>query len=257
MGTIIYNGISSESLGIIVQAPPAYEFPEDEIEMQHIPGRNGDLAIPTGAYQNVSRTYSFASIYSERPGGDGSFINNTQDIIAWLKSHKGQYCRLEDTYDPEVYRMAIYTESKEFVNYFNKVTVIEAEFNCKPQRWLKDGETEVTKASGDTITNPTSYTAKPVLTITVPIAAQETDKTIITFTAGTNTQTITMAAQSAIKTFVIDCEDMFVTYSDGTNACDQVTLSNNEFPEFKGNTTYTITIPRNVELNIKPRWGTL
>lgn len=256
MGTIIYNGISSESLGIIVQAPPAYEFPEDEIEMQHIPGRNGDLAIPTGAYQNVTRTYSFASIYSERPGGGGSFINNSQDIIAWLKSHKGQYCRLEDTYDPNVYRMAIYTESKEFVNYFNKVTVIEAEFNCKPQRWLKEGETEVTKASGETITNPTSYTAKPILTVTVHGTAQAPVSTLITFTAGTSTQTITIAAQSSEKAFVIDCEDMFVTYN-GANACDQVTLGNNEFPEFAGDTTYTITITGNVTLNIKPRWWTL
>lgn len=253
MGTIIYNGISSESLGIIVQAPPAYEFPEDEIEMQHIPGRNGDLAIPTGAYQNVARTYSFASIYSERPGSGGSFINNSQDIIAWLKSHKGQYCRLEDTYDPNVYRMAIYTESKEFVNYFNKVTVIEAEFNCKPQRWLKTGETEVTKASGETIINPTSYTAKPILEITVPAS----ESTIITFTAGTNIQTITIATQTDGNTFVIDCEDMFVTYNDGTNACDQVTLGNNEFPEFKGDTTYTITITENATLKIKPRWWTL
>lgn len=255
MGTIIYNGISSESLGIIVQAPPAYEFPEDEIEMQHIPGRNGDLAIPTGAYQNVARTYSFASIYSERPGGDGSFINNSQDIIAWLKSHKGQYCRLEDTYDPEVYRMAIYTESKEFVNYFNKVTVIEAEFNCKPQRWLKDGETEVTKASGDTITNPTSYTAKPTLEITIPISESDTE---IVFTSATDSYKVTIAKQASEKTFIVDCEDMFVTYKNsGNNASDQVTLDNNKFPEFTGDSTYTITIPGSATLKIKPRWWTL
>lgn len=255
MGTIIYNGISSESLGIIVQAPPAYEFPEDEIEMQHIPGRNGDLAVPTGAYQNVARTYSFASIYSERPGGDGSFINNSQDIIAWLKSHKGQYCRLEDTYDPDVYRMAIYTESKEFVNYFNKVTVIEAEFNCKPQRWLKEGEIEVTKASGETITNPTSYTAKPILEITVPASENNTD---VVFTSAADSYKVTIVKQATEKTIIIDCEDMFVTYKNsGNNASDQVTLDNNKFPEFAGDATYSITITGNATLKIKPRWWKL
>ena len=50
---------------------------------------------------------------------------------------------------------------------------------------------------------------------------------------------------------------MFVTYNDGTNACDQVTLGNNEFPEFKGDTTYTITITGNTTLKIVPRWWTL
>ena len=45
MGNFKFNGTSSEDLGLVIQTPPTYSFPERELETVHVPGRNGDLII--------------------------------------------------------------------------------------------------------------------------------------------------------------------------------------------------------------------
>ena len=60
MGIIIFNGVSSEDLHILVQHPPEYGFPEKDSESTHVPGRNGDIVVDSGTWQNVDRTYDLA-----------------------------------------------------------------------------------------------------------------------------------------------------------------------------------------------------
>ena len=91
MGNLIFNNISTEDLGLVIQAPPTYTFSSKDTSTQHVPGRNGDILIDNHSYNNVDRTYSIASVF--RPGTE--FIANSQKIIEWLMSAKG-YCRLED-----------------------------------------------------------------------------------------------------------------------------------------------------------------
>ena len=60
MGVITFNGIASDKLDIQVEHPPGYETPKKDYEIVHVPGRNGDVYIDKGSYQNVSRTYDIA-----------------------------------------------------------------------------------------------------------------------------------------------------------------------------------------------------
>ena len=55
MGVIIFNNISSSDLGLEVETFPAYEVPEKEYDVVHVPGRNGDLLIDNGTFSNVPR----------------------------------------------------------------------------------------------------------------------------------------------------------------------------------------------------------
>ena len=55
MGIVIFNGISSKDLHIQVQTEPDYDFPEKDYNVTHVPGRNGDIVIDQGSWQNVSR----------------------------------------------------------------------------------------------------------------------------------------------------------------------------------------------------------
>ena len=168
MGNLIFNGISAEDLGLVIQSPPAYTFPAKDLSTTHVPGRNGDLILDNYCYNNVDRVYSIASVF--RPGT--GFIANSEKIIKWLTSPTG-YCRLEDSYDPLVYRMASYAASGSLSNYYDQATSLSITFNCKPQRYLKSGEKQVNYSGSEiTIDNPTTETALPIITVSgIPQAA--------------------------------------------------------------------------------------
>ena len=132
MGNLKFGDISTQDLDLIIQYIPSYDFPEQDTETFHIPGKNGDLVINSGSFKNTTRSYSIASIF--KPGTD--FIANSEKLINWLTAHPG-YHRLEDTYDPNVYRLAIFRSKGTLPNYYNKATVLNVTFECMPQRYLK------------------------------------------------------------------------------------------------------------------------
>lgn len=163
-GKLIFNGVSSEELGIVIQTPPTYQFPDRDVETTHVPGRNGDIVIDNNCYKNVSRTYNLAKGFTILQ----HYTANSEAVLAWLTSGEGKYVRLEDTYDPEVYRMAMFNQSGSFTDFYDKALSIEAQFECKPQRYLKDGEIPIVYTIGNvvSISNPSHYPSLPLIKIT-------------------------------------------------------------------------------------------
>lgn len=161
MGNFKFGEHSTKDFDLVIQAPPTYNFPEKDVSVEHIPGRNGDLIIDNNCWKNTERTYSIASVF--RPGTD--FISNSERLIKWLTSKEG-YHRLEDSYDPDVYRLGSFKNSGSLTNYYDKATAINVTFDCKPQRYLKNGEKSVEfSGSVATLENPTGYQALPEITI--------------------------------------------------------------------------------------------
>lgn len=168
MGNFKFGDISTKDLDLVIQFKPTYDFPERDMETFHIPGRNGDLVITNDSFKNTTRSYSVASVF--KPGTD--FVANSQRLIEWLTAHPG-YHRLEDSYDPDVYRLAMFKSRGSLPNYYDKATVLDVQFDCKPQRYLKIGE-KVTEYSfaqvanleniSINIENPTQYKALPEIT---------------------------------------------------------------------------------------------
>lgn len=161
MGNFKFGDHATKDFDLVIQEPPAYNFPEKDLTTEHIPGRNGDLIIDNNCWKNVERTYSVASVF--KPGTD--FVSNSERLIKWLTSYKG-YHRLEDSYDPEVFRIAQYKNGGSLVNFYDKATVLNVTFDCKPQRYLKNGEKPVHfTGSVATLENPTGYVALPEIHI--------------------------------------------------------------------------------------------
>lgn len=158
MGIITYNGQTSQGL-FHVEHPPVYEFPEKDVDVIHVPGKNGDIIIDKGTYKNINRPYDISM--GSRTETYTEIINR---ISEWLHSASG-YARLEDTYEPNYYRLAMYIEENGFDNIYNMGGRTTIRFNCKPQRFLKTGDTEVTFNSAGTLTNPTKFTAQPIITV--------------------------------------------------------------------------------------------
>lgn len=159
MGIITYNGKSSQDLSVVVEHPPEYEYPERDYEIIHVPGRNGDVVIEKKTYKNVNRKYEIA-VGSYTP----QYTQMVNKISEWLHS-SSKYARLEDSYEPDYYRMAIYAEGNSIRNLYHIAGRTTINFNCKPQRFLKTGDTKSTFSAAGTLTNPTNFTALPIITV--------------------------------------------------------------------------------------------
>lgn len=158
---IIWNGVSSESVDVIVQHHPARILPKRKIEKVSVPGRNGDLIFSQDAFENVEQEYDIA------------ISANTLDLMStsirvgqWLLSPKG-YCELEDSYDPEIYRMAYYSGSSDIVNILNLAGTANITFDCKPQRFLKAYKNRWVTFNEETneYINPTKFISLPLIRI--------------------------------------------------------------------------------------------
>lgn len=159
MGEVIYNGRSSKDIGLEVETFPEYEAPKRSYEKIHIPGRNGDLLIDNGCWENVSRKYS-VSIGSY----DRLYDEMANKVSEWLNSSIS-YARLEDSYEPEYYRLAVYHGSFSMTNIFNHGGKSTIEFDCKPQRFLKIGDIPISVTSTMAINNPTNFESLPIIKI--------------------------------------------------------------------------------------------
>ena len=134
-GVVMFNGRSSKDSGFEIELFPAYTFAEMDIESVHIPGRSGDVITTRGkSFFNVQKPYEVSM---------GSMVDTlpvmAERLSSWLHSAPG-YARLEDTYEPDYYRMACYHESGEIENILNHGGRGTITFDCKPQRFLKSGE---------------------------------------------------------------------------------------------------------------------
>lgn len=155
-----FDGVSSRTYGVYITGEAVYNAPERDVEMITIPGRSGSFALDNGRFQNIEVSYP-AGIFADT---EADFRQAISDFRNFLCSRKG-YVRLQDEYNPDEYRMAVYKSGLEVDPAMLKAGEFKITFDCKPQRWLISGETEVAVDSGDTLTNPTLFESSPLLEV--------------------------------------------------------------------------------------------
>lgn len=239
--TFTYNGVNSADYGLYISGDSVYNAPSRVYEMVDIAGRNGQLAIDQGRFENIEVTYP-AFIFAET---QTEFAQRLRDIRAWLMSPVG-YQRLEDTYHPDEFRMAIYMSGLEAdPTHYNEAGEFELTFNCKPQRFLKSGEEEITITSGDELDNPSPFEALPLIEV-VGVGSLTVGNITVTIT-GESTQDI-----------FID-SDIMEAYEDDNGAIisrnDRISLSGMNFPTLGTDTGITYTGLTSV--TVTPRWWTI
>ena len=158
----IFNGRSSREFGLFPSGNDTYNAPKKIFSLESIPGRNGELLTSEGYFGNAEVTYH---VYLTN-----HLKERTDAIRDWLYSAQG-YCRLEDSWHPEEFRMAFFSGPMEWEAILNKFGQCDITFSCKPQRYLKEGEREITFYTTDEliaggnmkacIKNPTPYKAYP------------------------------------------------------------------------------------------------
>lgn len=159
---IIWAGTSSEDVGMVIQHYPKVIIPARKREVQAVPGRNGDIIIEFDTFENYEQQYD-CFLDAKELGGLEAVIPRVSD---WLLGNRG-YQRLEDSYFPDVYRMAYVVNSTEFTSHFNEYGWGTLTFNCAPEKYFKMGEEEIVLSRSQKIVNPSSFPAKPLITITL------------------------------------------------------------------------------------------
>lgn len=157
MTRFYFKGKSCREFGIYVSGSGTYNAPEPDVTSYEIPGRNGDLIISNGRYKNIVVSYP-AFIRSQ-------FRQNSARARAWLLSSDG-YHRLSDDYHPYEFRLGRFMGPIDFdMRFLNRTGECVLSFDCKPQRFLTNGEEKRTFTESGYLLNPTAFPAKPLITV--------------------------------------------------------------------------------------------
>ena len=159
--SLVFDGVNSRDYGIYITGDAVFNSPERDVEMIEIPGRNGAYALDKGRFSNIKVSYP-AGIAGDTEADFREGISAFRNALASRKGYK----RLEDDYNPDEYRMAVYKSGLEVTPKALKAGEFTITFDCKPQRFLKSGESVITVGNSRTITNPTLYNAHPLLSFT-------------------------------------------------------------------------------------------
>ena len=230
---LTYNGVPLTNYGVYISGSGVFNAPARDQESIAVPGRNGELTIDNGRFENITVEYP-AFIYR-------GFDLNVDGLRNFLLSQRG-YKRLKDSYHPNEYRLARwsgnFTTDVEERLYAGNFTLT---FDCMPQRFYEEGDQpiEITSASSS-ILNSGMFAAKPL------IRAYGTGS----FSIGGVAVSI-----SAADTYTdIDCE-LQEAYKDtlATNKNAYITLTNGKFPQLDPGTN-AITITGLSKIVIYPRW---
>ena len=229
-----FDNVSTASYGVFLVGNKVYDAPEREFERISIPGRNGDLLIDNGRYSNYELEYD-AIIYE-------NFDSNLSNLKNLFMSKTG-YCRLEDTFHPDEFRLAKYTGALEMEAVrINDIGHFLLRFDCKPQRFLKSGETAVEFTSSGSINNPTKMVALPLVRV------YGTGQ----LTIGGNT--ITINTNSSYTDIDCDLQDAFR----GTVNCNgNIQLNSGKFFQLNPGSNYVSIGSGITRVIITPRWWRL
>lgn len=239
-GYFNYGGVSTADFGIYTTGDATYNIVNRNFDKQSVVGRSGDILIDGGNYPNVEVTYHCGMEAEE------GINEKLEAFAAALMTAKG-YQRLQDSYHPDIFRMGVVLNPMMITPYrpnnglAHRAASFDVVFNCKPQKFLESGYTELTLQNGGTVTNPTAYPSKPIL-----IVSGSGTLTI-------SSQTITIDSSCPSSDVTIDCE-LMDAYSGQTNLNKYVTLPIDDIVLGGGDNTIQMN---GVTAKMIPRWWKL
>ncbi len=230
---LTFAGKSSEDFHAHISGSGTFISPKRNVENISIPGRNGDLHIDNGKYDNIQITYP--AFITE------NFRENYEALKAFLLSRTG-YEELADSYHPDNFRIARFVGDLDPVmSPRNRSGSFELTFDCDPRFFLKNGKDTTTLNANGQLFNRTLYTAKPL------IRAYGTGTVTI---AGISVQII-----SANEYTDLDC-DVEEAYRGSASCNGNIILTNGKFPELPpGLVNISFSGLRGID--ITPRWWTV
>lgn len=233
-----FAGRSSLEFGIYISGQKSFKAPEKDYEEIEVPGKNGTLILSKGRYKNV--TIPYPAFIRE------NFAENAQNAKEWLFGAEG-YQRLEDDYNPDVFRLAYFAGPIDFsMRFLNKSGEMTLSFNCKPQKYLKSGEQAIEVTNGGVVTN----NWKPAMPLI----------TVYGDSAGVlKVGDISVQIKSLTDQITLDCEvlNAYRQVGEGAPENKNLTIYAPEFPVLPTGDTVITWTGGITKVEIIPRWWTL
>ena len=226
--------------GVVVPAyvcsAPKIIKPVRKMTVVQIAGSNREVVEMEDAWETYDQTYSLFV-------GDGSedcTEEKMMDVASVL--YKSGWQTLVDDYDEDHYRLAYYKGGLSAENRYTRLAKFDVTFTCRPERFLNSGSTAVSIPSGEAITNPTSYDAKPLIKIT----GSGSGNLVVGET--------TMAFTGIVDYLYIDCDrmDVYRLPSENRNS-----LMTGDFPVLKPSTNIIAFTGGITSCEITPKWWEL
>ena len=155
--TFFLDGKDASDFGIQLEGEMTFSPPVPIYEAETIQGKNGDLILETGSFENrtgTAKCFILEKNASRSVGAANAFL------LA-----KGGYRRLENSNDPDHFWLAVVEKGVDYENRKDALIPFEIDFDCKPQRYVKDGEEPVAFTSDGNIFNGYGFTALPIIKV--------------------------------------------------------------------------------------------
>lgn len=226
----IFNGKSCLDFGVKISEGD-WDSAERDVDSYAVPGRSGELTIDNGRFKNKKIVYP-AYIPEDLENRLAAFVD-------FMMSQPG-YFRLEDTYHPEIFRLARYSGPTDMKKTrFAEGATFNIEFDAMPQKWLKSGEIPIEITEQIELYNPTHQTALPKIEVTAGTGELWIDDQRTTITANDGAL--------IIDSWMQNC------YEGTTNRNSAVSFSDGEYPAL-GPGIHTITPGTGMTIKLTPRW---
>lgn len=232
---LTFAGTNLITYDLYINGRGTYNAPAKRYNLIKVPGRSGDLALDEDCFENIDIKYPSSFIFED-------FDTNLKNLKAYLYSKSG-YQRIEDTYHPDEFRMGIFKDALDVdADMYNRFGMFDLVFHCKPQRYLKSGESITTLLSSDSINNPTAFNSKPFFRVY--------GEGIL----GIGSQSITINEADGYTD--IDCA-MMEAFKGTVSKNDKVVLSDYKFPVLTPGVNNFSLGSGITKVEITPRWWTI
>lgn len=152
-----FAGRSSLEFGICIEHPPIRYSPKRKLEAVDIPGRFGALHLIEKGLDSYTQIYECAFFDETSTSNTGHRIKN------WIYG-AGTMQRLEDSYDPDYFTMALFQGPLDIEDKLKKIGKFKLKFLCDPRSFLKMGEDAVVFTENGSIKNHWQE-ALPIITV--------------------------------------------------------------------------------------------
>lgn len=156
MPNIRFGDIDFSGDGAYIWGAGEYSAPSRSVDFIEVPGRNGDLVIDNGNYNNIKARFSVVITRDVE--------KNTDRLKYLLYSQKG-YQKLYDSDMKGFYRMACFSDGFDIAS--TEAGVVHIEFDCKPLKYDIVGEETIVLSGSHSyeLYNPYFESSRPLVTI--------------------------------------------------------------------------------------------
>ena len=146
MNFFVFDGKSSLDFGLYVEHYPIQYGAKRKIEEISIPGRNGSLHFDEGAFEDCTQIYECAFVDPD------ATAYTAHAVREWLYAPEKRK-RLEDSYDPEHFRLARFLGPLDVENKLGRIGKCKVKFQCDPRHFLKNVDSPIGFSGSGTIRN--------------------------------------------------------------------------------------------------------